>query len=80
MNAHFVGGNLNGTRIPVEEVKAKYWNGELTPDLSEARARGRLVWRKELDNQPRVDGYVGPMWDGDELRYESHAVYAMLSN
>lgn len=79
MMARFVGGPLNGKFIPVEEVKAKYWNGRLSEDLSEARARGALVHRAELDNQPKVDGYCGPMWDGDCLRYETWEVYDMLS-
>ena len=80
MEAIFVGGKLNGKRMTVEEIKEKYWNGKLTEDLSALRARGRLVHRAELDNQPKVDEYVGPMWDGDCLRYESHSVYAMMSN
>ena len=65
MKAIFVGGKLNGTVTTTEEIKAKYWNGKLTEDLSEVRARGGLVHREELDNQPMVDGYLSPMWDGE---------------
>lgn len=79
MKAIFVGGKLNGTVTTTEEIKAKYWNGKLTEDLSEVRARGGLVHREELDNQPMVDGYLSPMWDGDGIRYESPEVYDMLS-
>ena len=79
MEAIFVGGKLNGMRMTVEEIKAKYWNGKLSEDLSALRARGILVHRAELDNQPLVDGYYGPMWDGNKLRYETPEVYDMLS-
>lgn len=76
---HFVGGRLNGARIPVSEVCEKHCSGEYTEDLSAERARGALVHRAELDNQPKVKGYCGPMWDGGELRYETWEVYDMLS-
>ena len=79
MKAIFVGGKLNGTVTTTEEIKAKYWNGKLTENLSEVRARGGLVHREELDNQPMVDGYLSPMWDGDGIRYETYEVYDMLS-
>ena len=79
MKAIFVGGKLNGTVTTTEEIKAKYWNGKLTEDLSEVRARGGLVHREELDNQPMVDGYLSPMWDGDGIRYETYEAYDMLS-
>ena len=79
MKAIFVGGKLNGKMMDVEEVKKNYWNGELSEDCSELRAKGILCHRAELDNQPMVDGYLSPMWDGDKLRYETFAVYDMLS-
>ena len=79
MLCEFVGGKLNGKTIPLKEVWMFYWNGKCTADLSEERARGAWVHRAELDNQPEVDGYLGPMWDGDHLRYETPEVYDMLS-
>ena len=79
MLAHFVGGRLNGQVLDVEVVKAKYCNGKFTEDLSEVRARGGCVHRAELDNHPKVDGYLSPMWDGGMLRYETPEVYDMLS-
>ena len=79
MLAVFVGGYLNGQVMTVEEVERKYGNGKLTPDYSIERAAGGVVPRKELDCQPKVDGYAGPMWDGDKLRYETWEVYDMLS-
>ena len=79
MMCQFVGGRLHGVVCSVEEVKRKYWNGRLTEDLSELRKRGAWVHRAELDNQPMVDGYLSPMWDGGKLRYETQEVYDMLS-
>ena len=51
----------------------------VTEDLSDARARGCCVHRKELDNQPTYENWCGPMWDGDGYRYETWDVYDMLS-
>ena len=48
-------------------------------DLSELRAQGRCVHRAELDNQPEYEGFLGPMWDGGMLRYETQKVYDILS-
>lgn len=79
MKAQFVGGRLNGQVLDVETIKAKYCNGKYTEDLTEYRKRGAWVHRAELDNQPMVDGYLSPMWDGGMLRYETPEVYDMLS-
>lgn len=62
----FVGGRLNG--ISVEETVAGLFTTKRSRDWSEERAQGDLVPRAELDNKPKFDGYLGPMWDG--LRYE----------
>ena len=85
----FVGGRYHKMRMPKEAVVA-IGNGCYSIDWSEERAMGWTTPREELDNQPMVDGYAGPMWDGvrkdgfDEptyavLRYESYAVYDELS-
>lgn len=79
MMAHFVGGKLDGQIMPVSEVEAAWCNGKHTDDLSAERKRGAWVHRAELDNQPMVDGYLSPMWDGGMLRYETPEVYDMLS-
>ena len=62
---NFYGGEHNGLTMFRDEVE-KISNGH-TEDLSELRAKGCCVHRAELDNQPKVAGYLGPMWDG--LRY-----------
>lgn len=36
--------------------------------------------RAELQGQPKLAGFCGPMWDGDDtIRYEDAAAYATLS-
>lgn len=58
----FYGGELDCEQFPREIVEA-IAEGH-TPDYSTQRAMGCLCPRKELDNQPTVAGYCGPMWDG----------------
>lgn len=50
-----------------------------TEDLSEYRAKGAMCHRAELDNQPELKGFLGPMWDGGRLRYETQEAYDMYS-
>jgi hypothetical protein len=35
--------------------------------------------RQELQGAPKFTGLIGPMWDGDAIRYECSATYAELS-
>lgn len=49
------------------------------PDLSNIRALGYCVHREELDNRPHYEGFIGPMWDGGDFRYETQEIYDMLS-
>lgn len=48
-------------------------------DLSELREKGCCVHRAELDNRPKYEGFLGPMWDGGDFRYETQEIYDMLS-
>lgn len=48
-------------------------------DLSELRAQGRCVHKAELDNKPKYEGFLGPMWDGGDFRYETQEIYDLLS-
>ena len=55
----FIGGALPRrfyVRSEVEEMAVGH-----TPDRSRERLAGMLVPRKELDNQPKVAGFIGPM-------------------
>lgn len=65
----FHGGPLNGKRLCREYAEAFCINH--TRDRSNDRARGILCQRAELDNQPVVPGYIGPMWDGYRLTDEN---------
>lgn len=47
-------------------------------DKKKQRAAGMLVYREELDNQPHIKGYAGPMYNGVDgktgkiiIRYEA---------
>ena len=62
----FVGGPLAGQMKQHEEVE-QISNGH-RPYYGRERAMGYLAPREELDGQPTVEAYFGPMWDG--LRYE----------
>ena len=42
------------------------------------RMHGLVVPREELDEQPQFEGFLGPMWDGDKLRYETQSVYDLF--
>ena len=59
----FIGGAMPKrfmVRSEVEEIACGH-----TTDMSRERLAGMLVRREELDNQPKVAGFVGPMWDGE---------------
>lgn len=58
----FYGGELDGQQYNREFVE-EICEGH-SPDNSAKRAMGCLCPRRELDKQPRVNGYYGPMWDG----------------
>lgn len=99
----FHGGKHDGALYIKAQVE-KIADGHTRSWEAERKLR-RPVPRQELDNQPTVDGYVGPMWDGIRyivdgklkygfelteaqkeglstaaiLRYETQAVYDMLS-
>ena len=80
MKAYFAGGRYNGLEVDSKDIfESCMWNGRYSANYSEARAKGACVPRAELDNQPMVDGYLSPMWDGDGIRYETQEVYDMLS-
>ena len=71
MKAVFRGGKYDGQEMPVDRI----WGFAVgaTENYGELRARGiRSVPREELDDQPIVNGYVGPMWNGGSLLYESY--------
>lgn len=79
----FVGGKYNGQTMTKAEVETL--SHGLTEDLTHIRQKGGTCHRKELDNQPLVDGYLSPMYSHIDyglvyLRYETQEVYNILSN
>ena len=58
----YVGGQLDGEQFDRQIVEA--FASGYTPNNAVKRAAGLLCARKELDWQPKVFGYLGPMWDG----------------
>lgn len=76
MMAKVCGGALEGT-YNVDDLW-KFADGK-SMDFTEYRNAGACVPRAELDNQPTLPGYLGPMWDGDGLRYETQELYNALS-
>ena len=84
----FVGGQYNGKMWRYAALEARNIITGYSPDLSAKRAQGALVQRAELDNQPLIDGYYSPMYNGTTeidgviyhvIRYETPEVYDMLS-
>lgn len=78
----FCGGELNDKVLTREQINKI--SNSLTKDYSKERENGATVHRKELDNQPMVEGYLGPMYNGIDygkiyLRYETQEVYDIVS-
>lgn len=73
----FVAKNGVKTFKTFEEVPYEIRGYE--PDLSLLRAQGLCVHRAELDNKPKYKGFLGPMWDGGDFRYETQEIYDLLS-
>lgn len=69
----------SGSTIYEDEKVVPYKVMGRTEDMTELRNKGFIVHREELDNQPIYEGFLGPMWDGNMLRYETSSVYNMLS-
>lgn len=61
--------------------------GDIADLMTEAQMRGYTPsgfnnnpqQRKELQGHPRFAELLGPMWDGDAIRYECQATYDLLS-
>lgn len=84
----FVGGKFHGKLWHYAALEVRNIITGYTDDLSEIRAKGGLCKRAELDNQPIVDGYYPPMYNGTKevdgvtyhiIRYETPEVYTMMS-
>lgn len=79
----FFGGKYNGQTMTRAEVESL--SSGITEDLTHIRQQGGTCHRKELDNQPLVNGYLSPMFSHIDyglvyLRYETQEVYNIMSN
>lgn len=77
----FFGGNLNGKTFSKRQIKKI--TVSLTEDGTVTRTNGGVTHRKELDNQPIVKGYLGPMYERIDfgiiyLRYETPEYYNLI--
>jgi len=72
--AFFVGGRYHGLYMTHKEL-IKKGNGQFTPRWSAMPTHNQLLVNLDLEDQPMIDGYLSPMWDGGYLRYETQEVY-----
>lgn len=73
-SAFFVGGRFHGLYMTHKELVSK-GNGKFTPRWSAMKYHNPLLVNLDMEDQPMVDGYLSPMWDGGRLRYETQEVY-----
>ena len=77
--AFFVGGTYHGLYMTHKELVSN-GNGTFTPRWSAMKYHNDLLVNLDLEDQPMIDGYLSPMWDGGYLRYETQEVYDTMSN
>ena len=72
------GGEYSGKMWQVAALEIRGLITGFNQDKKAQRAAGMLVWREELDNQPIIKGYAGPMYNGIDgetgrviIRYEA---------
>lgn len=73
MPVKIVGGKMQGNYIMKDIMEKFPINGYMDAFRNSAYRNSKIV------GYPRISGYVGPMWDGDCIRYESPDVYDELS-
>lgn len=72
--AVFYGGRLDGLRISHKELM-EYPNKGYTPRWSAMKEHNWNLVNLKLEDQPIIEGYLSPMLDGGNLRYETQEVY-----
>lgn len=73
MKVRVCGGDLQGEYTYDEFEKLADIRSYVEP------SRNPLYSGSKIVGYPRITGYVGPMWDGDAIRYETQEVYNDLS-
>lgn len=79
IEAVFVGGKFDGMKISHEMLMGMKNKG-FTPRFSAMKEHNPLLVNLDLEDQPIIEGYLSPMFDGGCLRYETQEVYDRLSN
>lgn len=72
----FVGGAYGGKIFNYQELEARGLINGYSNNWSAERENGRVVPREELDNQPKTNGYLGPMYDGVRYIVDGRMKYA----
>jgi hypothetical protein len=72
------GGEYSGKMWQFAALEIRGLIKGYNPDKKAQRKAGMLVYREELDNQPHIKGYAGPMYNGIDketgkviIRYEA---------
>ena len=76
MDVIVVGGKQAGEYKAGELGKYFELNGTFEPDTYSLE---RWFKNSPIVGYPKLMGYVGPMWDGDRIRYETQEVYNAMS-
>lgn len=69
--------NINGTWVQSETTDLMAW--AMVRDVEFTGTNLNRRQRAELQDQPIMKGFLGPMWDGDAIRYEDRRANDILS-
>lgn len=73
MPIEIIGGPLEGEYVAQDIVDNFELNGYIERSSNPRYANSPIV------DYPKIKGYVGPMWDGDHIRYESQEANDIFS-
>ena len=73
MSVIIVGGDLQGRYTAQEIVDNFKIDGYAKPSINPIYTDSKVI------GYPKIRGYIGPMWDGDKIRYESQDAYDFFS-
>ncbi len=68
-----VGGDKQGRYTAQDIIDNFDIDGYVEPSQNPIYTDSQLI------GYPRIKGYIGPMWDGEKIRYESHDAYDFYS-
>lgn len=68
-----VGGDKQGRYVAQDIIDNFDINGYVEPSQNPIYTDSQLI------GYPKIKGYIGPMWDGEKIRYESQDAYDFFS-